>query len=191
MDICCPRCGALAEPAGHEDARAFFQCPNCRRVWATHIAAALTRPETRTVPAPRILVADDSPELLGLLAAWLEDDGCMVIAVGNGREAIDAARAYRPTVAFVDVVLPPPGGFQLCEILTGRMGLSVVLMTGMTNPDRARAMEVGAVQLLQKPFSREQVIDALNLALDDVGNGEMGKWRSGEVEKWGNGEVKK
>ena len=39
MDICCPRCGGLAEPAGHEDARAFYRCPTCDRIWAAYISA--------------------------------------------------------------------------------------------------------------------------------------------------------
>jgi len=165
MDMCCPRCGGVAEPAGHEDARAFFQCLACDRVWATHLSAMVEHPSRNASPVPRVLIADDSPEMLGLLTAWLEDEGCMVIAVGSGREALDSAIAYRPDVAFVDVVLPPPDGFHLCEILSRRIGPSVVLMTGMTNPDRDRVTEVGAIMLLQKPFAREAMIDALTLAL--------------------------
>ena len=60
MNICCPRCGGLAEPAGHEDARAFFQCPTCSRVWATHISASAS-PTLPASMAPRVLIADDSP----------------------------------------------------------------------------------------------------------------------------------
>jgi DNA-binding response OmpR family regulator len=125
----------------------------------------LERPSDHMLPAPRVLVADDSPAMLGLLTAWLEDEGCMVIAVGSGREALDAAIAYRPDVAFLDVVLPPPDGFQLCEILTRRVGPVVVLMTGMSPRDTQRVGEVGAVLMLQKPFTREAVVDALTLAL--------------------------
>jgi CheY-like chemotaxis protein len=165
MDICCPRCGGLAEPAGHEDARAFFRCPTCDRVWATHILAVAQGSVPHALPAPRVLVADDSPEMLGLLSAWLEDEGCVVIAVGSGREALDASVAYRPDVAFLDVVLPPPDGIQLCEMLTRRAGPAVVLMTGMSNPDARRVTESGALLLLQKPFPRETVVDALALAL--------------------------
>lgn len=166
MDICCPRCGGPVEPAGHEDARAFFQCPTCNRVWATHISAVWDRPAAQATPAPRVLVAEDSPEMLGLLSAWLEDEGCMVIAVGSGREAIDAAIAYRPQVAFLDLVLPPPDGYQLSESLSRRSeGPAIVLMTGMANPDRRRVTEAGAVVLLQKPFTREAMIEALSLAL--------------------------
>jgi len=165
MDISCPRCGSLAEPAGHEDARAFFRCPTCDRVWATHISALLERSTERKARACRVLVADDSPEMLGLLSAWLEDEGCLVIAVGSGREALDASLAYRPEVAFVDLVLPPPDGYYVCEVLTRRAGLSVVLMTGMVSPDRERIAELGAVMLLQKPFTREAAMEALALAL--------------------------
>ena len=166
MDISCPRCGGLAEPAGHEDARAFFQCPTCARVWATHISALAAAGAAPAKPAPRVLIADDSPEMLGLLTAWVEDEGCMVIAVSSGREAIDAAIAHKPDVALLDVVLPPPDGFHVCEVLTRRLGLPAVLMTGMSNPDRTRVEEVGALLLLEKPFPREALIDALTLALE-------------------------
>jgi CheY-like chemotaxis protein len=168
MNISCPRCGGLAEPAGHEDARAFFQCPTCDRVWATHISALAEGDASAAKPAPRVLIADDAPEMLGLLTAWIEDEGCMVIAVSSGREAIDAAIAHKPDVAFLDVVLPPPDGFHVCEVLTRRLGMPAVLMTGMSNPDRVRVEEVGALLLLQKPFPREAVVDALTLALEQV-----------------------
>jgi CheY-like chemotaxis protein len=165
MNICCPRCGGLAEPAGHEDARAFFQCPTCARVWATHISASAAHNQPESM-APRVLIADDSSEMLGLLTAWLEDEGCVVVGASSGREAIDAADAYKPELAFVDIVLPPPDGFHVSEVLTRQRGLTVVLMTGMSAPDPRRVEEVGALQLLRKPFAREAMVDALTLALE-------------------------
>jgi CheY-like chemotaxis protein len=166
MDISCPRCGGLAEPAGHEDARAFFQCPTCDRVWTTHISAVADRGAVRTLPAPRVLIADDSPEMLGLFTAWIEDEGCMAIPVSSGREAIDAAIAHKPDVAFIDIVLPQPDGFHVSEVLTRRLGVACVLMTGISNPDMTRVEEAGALLLLHKPFPREAVVDALTLALE-------------------------
>ena len=103
--------------------------------------------------------------MLGLLSAWLEDEGCVVIAVGSGRQALDASVAYRPEVAFLDVVLPPPDGLQLCEMMTRRAGPTVVLMTGMSHPDAQRVSESGALMLLQKPFSREALLESLSTAL--------------------------
>jgi DNA-binding response OmpR family regulator len=161
----CPRCGGPAEPAGHEDARAFFHCPACDRVWATHILAAAQPALARGAPAPRVLIADDSPEMLGLLAAWLEDEGCVVIAVGSGREALDASAAYRPDVAFLDVVLPPPDGFHVCATLISRGGPAVILMTDLSNPDPRQVRESGALHLLHKPFDRGALVDALTPAL--------------------------
>ena len=166
MNICCPRCGGLAEPAGHEDARAFFQCPTCARVWATHISANAVQDTSASI-APRVLIADDSREMLGLLTAWLEDEGCVVTAASSGREAVDLADSYKPEVAFIDVVLPPPDGFHVSEVLTRKMGIEVVLMTGMSSPDTRRVEEVGALLLLKKPFAREALVDALTLALED------------------------
>jgi hypothetical protein len=92
MDVACPHCGSFAEPAGHEDGRAFFQCATCGRVWAAYIGGSPLLPAVQLTRerAPRVLVADHSPEMLGLMAAWLEDEGCIVIAVGSGREAVDA-----------------------------------------------------------------------------------------------------
>lgn len=164
MDTC-PRCGGPSEPAGHEDARAFFHCPACDRVWATHIHAAVQPPIAPGLPPPRVLIADDSPEMLGLLTAWLEDEGCVVIAVGTGREALDASATYRPDVAFLDVVLPPPDGFHVCETITSRGGPVVVMMTGISNPDPQQFRDAGALLMLQKPFARETLVDALTRAL--------------------------
>lgn len=166
-DTRCPRCGGPAEPVGHEDARAFFQCSTCARVWATHLSAIAARRVGGEISAPRVLVADDSPEMLGLMSAWLEDEGCVVATAGSGREALDAAAVYYPDVAFVDLVLPPPDGFAICQALKGRLAPEVVLMTGMSHPDHARrAAEMGVVALLLKPLTREAVIGALNTALD-------------------------
>jgi CheY-like chemotaxis protein len=89
-----------------------------------------------------------------------------VIAVGSGREALDASSAHRPDVAFIDLVIPPPDGFQVCDILTRQSGPAVVLMTGMSNPNVGRVTESGALMLLMKPFEREAIVDALTLAME-------------------------
>jgi CheY-like chemotaxis protein len=167
-DTRCPRCGGPADPAGHEDARAFFQCRLCARIWATHLSAIVVRRSRADQPTiPRVLVADDSPEMLGLMSAWLEDEGCVVITASSGLEALDGAAVYYPDVAFIDVVLPPPDGFAVCEALRMRLSPEVVLMTGISNPDFARrAADLGVVSLLKKPFSREDVIGALATAME-------------------------
>jgi CheY-like chemotaxis protein len=135
------------------------------RLGHSHAASA-----TQSCPAanaPRVLIADDSREMLGLLTAWLEDEGCVVIAAASGREALESASAWRPDVAFIDVILPPPDGFHVCDVLTRKVGIAVVLMTGMSSPDYRHVEDVGALLLLRKPFDREALRHALTLALEN------------------------
>ena len=116
---------------------------------------------------PRVLVADDSPEMLGLMSAWLEDEGCIVVTAASGREALEAAETYYPDVAFLDLVLPPPDGFEVCAALKKRLTPEIILMTGMPNAQNARrASELGVISLLHKPLTQEAVVGALNIALE-------------------------
>jgi CheY-like chemotaxis protein len=168
MDIRCPKCLAAALPAGHEDGRAFYQCLGCACVWATDLSAvAGVRKDGHGDRMPRVLVADDSPEILGLMASWLEDRGCVVVTASSGREALEVAVAYYPDVAFLDVVLPPPGGFELCEIFKRRLGPEIILMTGYSTAENARrAAGLDVVALLIKPFELEAANEALTAALE-------------------------
>jgi CheY-like chemotaxis protein len=167
MDIRCPRCGAPAEAAGHEDARAFYECRKCNRVWATMLSA-LAGHSGRHGDHVRVLIVDDSPETARLLTAWLEDEGCAVFTAGSGSEALDAAAVYYPDVVFLDLILPGPDGFQVCNALRRQhLPPEMILMTGYSNPEYARrGAEMGVVALLQKPLTREAVVATLTTALD-------------------------
>lgn len=116
----------------------------------------------------RVLVVDDSAEMAGLLTAWLEEEGCTVVTAGSGREALDAAAVYYPDVVFLDLILPGPDGFQVCDALRRQyLPPEVIMMTGYSNPEYARrGAELGVVALLQKPLTREGVVAALTGALE-------------------------
>src|SRR6476660_813163 len=115
MDIRCPRCGTVAIPAGHEDARAFYQCEKCNRIWMTDLTSL--RPATGSHPPATILVVDDSYEMLGLIGAWLQDEGYFVVTAASGMQALDAAEMHEPDVVLLDVVIPAPDGFAVCATL--------------------------------------------------------------------------
>lgn len=168
MDICCPRCGAPSEPAGHEDGRGYFSCAHCKRVWSAPIASfarpADVAPDTFVT---RVMLVDDSPEMLRLLALWLEDQNCDVVTALSGREALEVAATYYPDIVFLDLILPPPDGFDVCERLKKRLAPEVILMTGVSNPQaQPRAAQLGVVALLQKPFTQEAAVAAYLKALD-------------------------
>ena len=164
MDIRCARCGIPAVPAGHEDARAFYQCEKCNRVWMVHLTAG-TSGRTRVPPA-RVLVVDDSDQLVSLIEMWLEDEGYDVVTATSGRQALELALAHRPDIVLLDLVIPPPDGLTVCERLRRSPHPPVViLMTGVMDPLRLeRAEECGVFLLLHKPLSQDTVLDAISRA---------------------------
>jgi len=163
MEIRCPRCGNLAVPAGHEDARAFYQCEKCDRVWMTFLTSGLV--ETAK-PTTKVLVVDDSNELLGLIGAWLQDEGYILFTATSGVQAIDIAKSHDPDVVLLDVVIPPPDGFTVCESLQHREHPpEIILMTGTSDPARLRRVdELGGLVLLRKPLTSEKVLDSVRQA---------------------------
>jgi DNA-binding response OmpR family regulator len=164
MDIRCARCGTAAVPAGHEDARAFYQCEKCNRVWMVHLTAG-TSGRSR-VPPVRVLVVDDSDQLVSLIEMWLEDERYDVVTATSGRQALEAAAAHRPDIVLLDLVIPPPDGLAVCARLRSQQQPPVIiLMTGVTDPARLyRVEETGAFLLLHKPLSQEMVLDAVSRA---------------------------
>lgn len=163
MDNPCPRCGRPGTPAGHEDGRAFFRCEFCNRVWMIHLSAGMLI----STPAPtRVLVVDDSDQLVGLIVAWLEDEGYQVATATTGSRALAAADAETPDVVLLDLILPPPDGFALCARLQrGPRPPAVIVMTGLSDQSRLRQIDgLGAFAVLQKPLTQEVVLDAVSRA---------------------------
>lgn len=164
MEIRCPRCGKLAAPAGHEDARAFYQCEKCDRVWMTFLTPSVI--ETAS-PTAKVLVVDDSNELLGLIGAWLQDEGYILFTAMSGAQALDIAQSHDPDIVLLDIVIPPPDGFTVCESLQHQKHPpEIILMTGVQDPSRLRRVdELGGLVLLRKPFTAEVVIDSVRQAV--------------------------
>jgi CheY-like chemotaxis protein len=163
MEIRCPRCGNLAAPAGHEDARAFYQCEKCDRVWMTFLTPSVI--ETGP-PTAKVLVVDDSDELLGLIGAWLQDEGYILFTATSGTQALDIAQSHDPDVVLLDVVIPPPDGCAVCESLQHREHPpEIILMTGTSDPAHLRRLdELGGLVLLRKPFSSEVMLQSVREA---------------------------
>lgn len=159
----CPRCSGDAVFAGYEDARTFYQCEKCKRVWTTMISESLSGDRTPT----RVLVADDSDLLVGLVASWLEDEGYAVVTATTGLQALDAAAVHHPDVVLLDLIMPQPDGFEVCGKLKGLPAApQVILMTGVSDAGHlTRAMDLSPAVLLRKPFDAETVITAVASAV--------------------------
>ena len=114
-------------------------------------------------PAPiRVLIADDSAVVRGLVARWLGEAGFEVAATAaNGRVALDALARHDPDVVLLDIDMPELDGTQALPLMLARApGLQVVMMSTLTqrNADISlKCLALGAVDYLPKPESARGV----------------------------------
>jgi CheY-like chemotaxis protein len=100
------------------------------------------------VARPRVLIADDVPEVLQLLRDALTGHGYEVLTTASGVEAIEAVPAFRPDVILVDMKMPDLSGMKVLDALRrAGMTVPVILMSGQ--PPKARE---GFFATLKKPF---------------------------------------
>jgi DNA-binding NtrC family response regulator len=116
------------------------------------------RAEERTVKQ-RILIADDDEGVRQVLRQSLEESGYEVICVESGEKAIDCVREETTDLAIVDMVLPRLDGLEvLKQIVALRPELGVVMITGYASVETAiKAMKIGAVDYVVKPFRMDEV----------------------------------
>ncbi|MDY6865087.1 MAG: DUF835 domain-containing protein [Halobacteriota archaeon] len=117
----------------------------------------------------KILVVDDLPDNVELLAQTLEDFDYDVITAENGREAIDKAVSELPDLILLDVMMPDLDGYSVCDILTSKEEASdipIIMLTAKTLPeDLKKGFDVGAHDYIKKPFEEVELIARVQAAL--------------------------
>jgi DNA-binding response OmpR family regulator len=117
---------------------------------------------------PKILVVDDEPDALELVAFNLKRAGFQVVTAADGAEALRRAHEQLPDLVVLDVMLPELDGLEVCRRLrkeSGTAGIPVLILTAKSAEiDRVLGLELGADDYLTKPFSpRELVLRIKNL----------------------------
>ncbi|HVM40111.1 MAG TPA: response regulator, partial [Acidimicrobiia bacterium] len=117
-----------------------------------------------------ILVADDDPVILGLLEVNFEMEGFNVVTASNGAEALDQARAARPDIVVLDVMMPKMTGHEVAAAIRDDPdigGVPVIFVSAKAQgADVAVGMELGAVDYVTKPFDPIDLVDRVNAALE-------------------------
>ncbi len=120
------------------------------------------------MPANKALVVDDSATDLTNIRAILQDAGWLVSTASSGEKAIERARSDRPNIIFLDIVMPQLDGFGTSRALgedPSTRGIPVVFVsTKSTKADQIWAKAQGGKALISKPFSADQIMDALKFA---------------------------
>ena len=115
-----------------------------------------------TAPAttsPRVLVVDDEPPIVELVRGYLEREGYEVDVAADGPSAVAQARARRPDVVILDLMLPGIDGLEVCRELRSFSDAYVLMLTARSEElDRVVGLAVGADDYVVKPFSPRELV---------------------------------
>ena len=119
---------------------------------------------------PSVLIVDDDPFIRKLVCTTLEDvSGVSIVQAANGEEALEVARAEKPSIVFLDIDMPVLDGTEACRRLRAEPAgedATIVMLTAAARDQAERECEqAGADLFLTKPFSP---LELLRL-VDDLG----------------------
>jgi len=109
------------------------------------------------MPKRQILIIDDEKDITKLLQYNLEKEGYQVFTALTGEEGLDAARAKKPDLILLDLMLPGIDGLEVCRLLRGdnrTSAIPVIMLTAKGSEiDQIVGLELGASDYVAKPFS--------------------------------------
>jgi two-component system alkaline phosphatase synthesis response regulator PhoP len=105
----------------------------------------------------KVLVVDDEPDIIELLAYNLKKEGFDVLTASNGKEALVLANEHEPDVVVLDIMMPEMDGFETCLALRANpltASIPVIFLTAKAGEiDEILGLEIGADDYIQKPIS--------------------------------------
>jgi CheY-like chemotaxis protein len=113
-----------------------------------------------------ILIVDDEIVSRYTMEALLESENVTLVFAENGVQGLEKAEAMKPDLILLDVMMPGMNGFEVCRRLRAnpRMAnLPVVMVTAWDDPTaRLRCLEIGATDVVCKPFKRDDLHNLVN-----------------------------
>ena len=114
----------------------------------------------------KILVIDDEPSILNLVSAYLRPEGYEVYTASDGPAGLQAARAYRPDLIVLDLMLPGMDGLELLSRLRRESNVYVIMLTARAEEtDKIVGLSIGADDYLTKPFSPRELVARIKAAV--------------------------
>lgn len=162
----CPYCCATTEKYEYqEDGQRKFRCASC----GTPADSDVLREES-TFGRAKVLCVDDDLLLLGLVKDVMEAHGLEALTASDGPSALSLAKAERPDLILVDVMMPKMSGFELCQHLRADpnlKGTPIIIITAMADPDlKTKGLGAGANLAIPKPFKPTQIVALVKKALE-------------------------
>lgn len=126
----------------------------------------------------KILVVDDEPDALELVAYNLKQAAFSVVTAKDGAEALEKVRSTSPDLIVLDVMLPQMDGFALCRVFKNApatAGIPIIMLTAKAAEiDRVLGLELGADDYLTKPFSPRELVLRIKKLLERAHPGAAG-----------------
>jgi len=113
----------------------------------------------------KVMVVDDSKTIRRTAETLLKKEGCEVFTATDGFEALAVIAENKPEIIFIDIMMPRLDGYQTCALIKHNQEFRDVPVIMLSSKDglfdRARGRIVGSEQYLTKPFTREELLDAI------------------------------
>ena len=114
----------------------------------------------------KILIIDDEPSIINLVSAYLKPEGYEIFTAEDGISGLKAARAFKPDLVVLDLMLPGMDGIELLSQLRRESNVYVILLTAKTEEiDKLVGLSVGADDYVTKPFSPRELVARVKAAL--------------------------
>ena len=118
-----------------------------------------------TTPALKVLVVDDSNTIRRSAEIFLKQGGHEVLLAEDGFDALAKINDYQPDLVFCDILMPRLDGYQTCAIIKRNArfaNIPVVMLSSKDGVfDKARGRMVGSQEYLTKPFTKDQLLQAV------------------------------
>lgn len=111
---------------------------------------------------PKILVADDEPNIVISLEYLLKREGYSVVIARDGQEAVETIVREQPDLVLLDVMMPKKTGFEVCQeirTIESVQGTKILMLTAKgRDTDIAKGLALGADAFMTKPFATRELV---------------------------------
>ncbi len=119
----------------------------------------------------KILVVDDEPNIVKLIASRLRNNGYDVISALDGEDGLKKAITEKPDLILLDIIMPGLNGFEVCKRLKENeltKEIPVIMLTALAEEkDLSKGLEEGASCFITKPFSAVDLLHEIKTAMQD------------------------
>ena len=114
----------------------------------------------------KVMVIDDSKTIRKSAETLLNKEGCNVLTAEDGFDALAKIAEHKPDLIFIDIMMPRLDGYQTCTLIKNNRqfrDIPVIMLTSKDSIfDKARGRIVGSEEYLTKPFTRDDLVQAVN-----------------------------